>query len=251
MVVFGLLLFLHFTKIISPLENYLIRISQPALNRLHLSSGKQIEDSVDWKAKADSLQTQINNLVVDSARLQELQSENEQLRAYLNFFNSYKRRAVLANVISQDNFLDAAKYGQNIMIDKGEKDKLIPGLALVNEQGVIIGKVLQTKSNSASACLLINESCKLAVSILNQNKTIGVSAGELGLTVKINFVSQMEKINVSDTVITSGLEKNIPAGLVLGRVSQVDNNENDVWQNITVEPLVDFNNLGVVSVLMP
>ena len=77
------------------------------------------------------------------------------------------------------------------------------------------------------------------------------TAGDLGLTVKLNFVGQTEKINLGDIITTSGLEKDIPAGLVIGRVSQINNNQNDVWQNINIEPAVNFDNLRIVSVARP
>jgi rod shape-determining protein MreC len=234
-----------------------IRASQPILGRLYnFSSGWRADNNdkasqADLNAKVNDLEGQVSNLIVENARLKDLESENQKLREYLNFFNQNKFNYVLANVTSQENFLDSVKYGQNIIINKGSKNNLIPGLVVVNGQGVVIGKVLEAREDSAQVCLLINNSCKLAVSILNQNRTIGVTEGDLGLTVKINFVGQTEKINENDIVVTSGLEKNIPAGLVLGRVSQLNNNENDVWQNISVEPLVNFDNLGVVSVVLP
>jgi rod shape-determining protein MreC len=114
-----------------------------------------------------------------------------------------------------------------------------------------VGKVFEAGDNSSKICLLTNANCKVAVSILNENRTIGVTAGDLGLTVKLNFVGQTEKINVGDTVVTSGLEKDVPAGLVVGHISQINNNQNDVWQNINIEPVVNFDNLRIVSVARP
>lgn len=254
-VVAGLLIFLHFIGLLKPLERLIINVSQPAFNKLYnLGSGwknDQNNSRIDLSAKVSDLESQISSLVVDNAHLKDLENENQKLREYLNFFNQQKMSYVLANVTSQENFLDSVKYGQNIIINKGSNDKLIPGLVVINGQGVVVGKVLEVKDNSARVCLLVNNSCKLAVSILNQNRTIGVTEGDLGLTIKINFVGQTEKINQGDIVATSGLEKDIPAGLVLGRVSQINNNENDVWQNINFEPLVNFDNLGVVSVVLP
>lgn len=256
-VVVGLLIFFHFIGILSPLENLIIRFSQPIFGKLYGAGSSWREEhnakasQVDLNAKVNDLENQVSSLVVENARLKELENENQKLREYLNFFGQQKMNYVLANVTSQENFLDSVKYGQNIIINKGKSNNLVPGLVVVNGQGVVVGKVLEVEENSARVCLLINNSCKLAVSILNQDRTIGVTEGDLGLTVKINFVGQTENINQNDIVVTSGLEKDIPAGLVLGRVSQINNNKNDVWQNINVEPLVNFDNLGVVSVVLP
>jgi len=256
-VVAGLLIFLHFIGALGTIERLIVNISQPIFTKFHnlgstwkQSSGCEVSVD-DLKSRINYLEGQMSTLVVENARLKDLENENQKLREYLNFFNQKQFNYILANVTAQENFLDSVKYGQNIIINKGKNDKLIPGLAVINGQGVLVGKVLEVKENSARVCLLVNNSCKLAVSVLNQNRTIGVTEGDLGLTVKINFVGQTEKINQGDIVVTSGLEKDIPAGLVLGRVSQINNNENDVWQNINVEPLVNFDNLKVVSIVLP
>jgi rod shape-determining protein MreC len=254
-VVIGLLIFLHWIKVLRPLEDLLVRWSQPLFAKIYDISadwrGDYDNRHVNWEQKAGELQKQVDDLTVANANLQSLQAENDKLRQYLNFFSQTKANYVLAKVISQENFLDAGKSGQDIVIDKGRKDNLYNGLVVVNESGVVVGKVLEAGDNSSKICLLTNANCKVAVSILNENRTIGVTAGDLGLTVKLNFVGQTEKINVGDTVVTSGLEKDVPAGLVVGHISQINNNQNDVWQNINIEPVVNFDNLRIVSVARP
>jgi rod shape-determining protein MreC len=91
----------------------------------------------------------------------------------------------------------------------------------------------------------------MAVSLSNENRTVGLAEGDLGLSVKISFVSQSENIKVGDQVITSGLEKNIPRGLAVGRVNNVEQEVNDIWQNINAEALFNINNLNIVSVILP
>jgi len=43
----------------------------------------------------------------------------------------------------------------------------------------------------------------------------------------------------------------IPRDLVVGKVTQVDKENNELWQSATIEPIMDFNDLFVVSVLIP
>ncbi|MBU2416305.1 rod shape-determining protein MreC, partial [Patescibacteria group bacterium] len=70
-----------------------------------------------------------------------------------------------------------------------------------------------------------------------------------GLTIKMDFIPQNKRINNEDIVITSGLEKNIPKGLVIGKITRINKNNNEVWQNAIIEPLADLDNLIIVSVL--
>jgi len=256
-VVIGLLIFLHFIGVLRPLENLSLSIFNPVLDKFYTWSSawrqnKSIADNqIDFSAQVVDLKSQISSLTVANANLLQSESENKKLRQFLNFPKNNDRTYILANVISQDNFLDAEKSGQNIVIDRGSKDGLRPGLALVNADGVVVGKIIETDNKTSHACLLTNNICKMAVAILNNGHTIGISEGDLGLTVKIDYVDQTETVTINDIVITSGLETDVPAGLVLGRVNQIKNNQNDVWQNISVEPLANFNDLGIISVVLP
>jgi len=249
LVVLGLLIFLHFIGALRPIESTLQKWFGAVLADLYHTG-----DNTNQNCLADLSKTQ--QQLADQTKLQadnlELTQENQKLREYMNFFSSRKsQKYLLAKVSLQENFLDAAKYGQDLIIDKGSKDGLVPDLVVLDSQGLVAGKVVEVKDNTARVCLLTNNACKLAITVLNDNRTIGVSAGDLGLTVKLDFVGQTEKVSVGDIIVTSGLEENIPSGLVLGKVSQISNQENDVWQNISVEPMINFNSLKIVSIILP
>jgi rod shape-determining protein MreC len=256
-VVIGLLIFLHFIGVLRPAENLIIRLSQPVIAKTY-NLGTFWRFNSDPKNEKNNLLTrntelerQAVELTAINANLKNIEEENQKLREFLNFFTKNNNKYLVANVVAQENFLDANRSDQNIVIDKGRKDGLSFGYVVIDSAGAVVGKVVDVGDESSRICLLTNNTCKIAVSVLNQERTIGVAEGDMGLTVKINFVGQTEKINLNDIVATSGLEKDIPTGLVVGRVNQINNNENDVWQNIVIEPLANFDNLKIVSVLLP
>ncbi len=249
LIVVVLLIFLHFIKVLRPVELVFQNWFTSWLTVIHRSSDLDSSYCPENLEKtrqqlADQTKLQADNL--------ELAQENKKLQEYLNFFSTRKmENYLLARVSLQENFLDAAKYGQDLVIDKGKRDGLVPDLVVLDSQGLVVGKVVEVQDFSSRVCLLTNNTCKLAVTVLNNDRTIGVSGGDLGLTVKINFVGQTEPVSVGDIIVTSGLEENIPGGLILGKVSQINDRENDVWQDINVEPLVNFNSLQVVSIILP
>ena len=71
------------------------------------------------------------------------------------------------------------------------------------------------------------------------------------LTVNMVFISQTEKIEIGNIVVASGLEKNIPRGLVIGRVSKVEKESNELWQSAVIEPIANLDELIIISVLLP
>jgi len=252
-----LVLILHFTKVLNPIENLAISAASP-LARFFYGSGSGIKHSYeenqkqkDIAANFESLETEVARLTVENAKFKELEQDNIKLRAQLNFLSANNYKNLLANVISQNLVFDIKEGDQDIVIDRGSKDGVKEGLGVINENGVIIGKISEVRDNLSKVCLTTNRNCKFAATIQNQDRTMGITEGDLGLTIKMNYIPQSEKININDTVTTSGLGGNISRGLVIGKVSQINNRSNEIWQDINIEPLFDLNTLTIVTVLIP
>lgn len=255
--IFALIIILHFIKVLTPLENLAISTIKPLANFLY-GSGSEIKSSYEERQKqkdifqrANSLEQEVVKLTVANAEFKELEQDNIKLRAQLSFLSANKYKNVLANVISQNLVFDIKDGDQDIVIDKGSKDGIKEELGVVDENGVIIGKVSEVRDNLSKICLTTNRNCKFAATIQNKNRTMGITEGDLGLTIKMNYIPQSEKINLGDTVITSGLGGNISRGLVIGKVSQINNKSNEIWQDVNIEPLFNLNTLTIVTVLTP
>lgn len=256
-VVLGLLIFLHSLGALRPLENLLLSLAKPLSSRLYSrgaafnSSYSEKQQAADLQARVDYLTKEVTRLTVDNSRCQETGEENRKLRDQLKFLNNQSCRTVLANIIAQETIAETSDSGRNFVIDKGTKDGLQAGLGVTSETGVIVGKVVEAGETTAQICLTTSPGCKLAAAVENETKTQGITDGDLGLTIKMNYIPQSEKISPGNIIITSGLGGNIPRGLVIGRVTQVANESNEVWQAATIEPIVNLNNLTVVSVVIP
>ena len=118
-------------------------------------------------------------------------------------------------------------------------------------KGTIVGKIVEAKNNISKVELTNNEQCKIAATILNSEKTTGITQGELGLTIRMDFIPQSEEIKIDDIVVTSGLEQTIPRGLVIGKISDVNRENNELWQTARLNTLIDPSDLVIVSVLVP
>ena len=256
-IAFVSLIILHLVKILVPIENLAISAVKPLAGFLY-GSGSGIRTSYeesqkqkDVSSRAQDLENEVARLTVANAQYKELEQDNIKLRAQLSFLSVSKYKNVLANVISQNLVFDIKEGDQDIVIDKGSKDGIKEGLGVINENGVVIGKISEVKDNLSKICLTTNRNCKFAATIQDEGRTMGVTEGDLGLTIKMNFIPQSEKINMGDTVITSGLGGNIPRGLVIGKVSQINNHSNEIWQDVNIEPLFNLSTLTIVTVLTP
>lgn len=256
-VLIGLLVFLHAIGALRPAEQYLSRGLNPLLATIY-SWGTNINVAFDEQTgKADlwqqinDLQAETNQLISKNAELKAVEEENAILREYLNFFNDHSYEHILSRVISRGDITNVIGRTESILIDKGSTDGLRIGLAVVDEQGIVVGKVAAVKEASSLVRLVNNQQCKLAAGILGSEATNGITEGELGLTIKMNFIFQEVEIKKDDIVITSGLEETIPRGLVIGKVSDVNKENNELWQSAHLIPLMNTNNLLIVSVIKP
>lgn len=252
-----LLFFLHFTKILAPIENLAISTVKP-LAEFFYGSGSNLKNSYeenkkqkDVSSRVDFLEKEVTRLTVLNAQFKELEQDNIKLRAQLNFLSAKKYTSVLANVISQNLIFDIKEGDQDIVIDRGSRDGIKEDVGVVDENGVVIGKVSEVRDHLSKVCLTTNRNCKFAATIQNQDRTMGITEGDLGLTIKMNYIPQSEKINIGDIVITSGLGGNISRGLVIGKVGLVNNLSNEIWQDVNIEPLFNPSTLTIVNVLLP
>lgn len=255
--VIGLLIFLHFIKVLQPIENVIIFALNPFTTSVSSVTSKMSDNYHNKKGKQELinqvilLEEERNQLLSKNAQLKIVEEENKTLREHLGFLTENKYNYVLANVISKGSFLRLTNNEQIIMIDKGSKDGIFPGLALVDSEGMIVGKIFSVEDSLSKAYLIVDQNCKLAAMIQNEDKTIGVTHGDLGLTIRMDFIPQTEEIFQGNIVVTSGLEENIPKGLAIGKVLQVNQDNNEVWQNAVIEPIINLDSLSVLSILLP
>ena len=254
LIIVVVLFFLHLSGILRPVENFLSWLIKPIAGRFYNigTDLKKIYDvnnnPEDLNVKVERLTKEVAGLTVANSRRLEIEEENRKLREALKFIGNNSSRVVVASVIAKEA---AVEDSLGLVINRGTRDGLVVGLAVVSEEGFIVGKVLATKETTAKICLTTNQNCQLAAAIQNSDKTQGITDGDLGLTIRMSYIPQLEKIAPGDIVITSGLGEHIARGLVIGRIAQVYSESNEVWQEATIEPLINLDDLTIVSVIIP
>jgi rod shape-determining protein MreC len=65
----------------------------------------------------------------------------------------------------------------------------------------------------------------------------------------MNYIPQNEIIKVGDMVITSGLEENVPSGLLIGVIEAVEKEAYQPFQKAVITPSVDLTKIKQVLVI--
>jgi len=100
--------------------------------------------------------------------------------------------------------------------------------------------------------LVISDSrSAVGAQVQNENNSPGVVIGKLGLALEMQLIPQSEEITKGQIVVTSGLEENIPSGLVIGQINEIDKKTEELFQTATIESPISLERLDVLSIIIP
>ena len=193
------------------------------------------------------LTTQNQTLLINKAEFELLQEENENLKNQLEFIKERKLTALQAEIIGRGNNL----YGNSFIINRGKSDGVQIGYPIFVQKGILIGKTVTVKENISFVLLLNDNNSKVAASILNKERTLGIVEGELGLSIKMNLIPQNQEVTYNDIVITSGLEESVPRGLIIGTIHEINESSVELFKNASILPPIDYFRNTTVSLVIP
>ena len=170
---------------------------------------------------------------------------NSQTRT--QFVDEYKYNYVVARVVGRSFDFDKNYF----LIDKGARHGLSVGLPVTMDQGLVVGRLIRVEENIAEVRLLTDSESQIAVTIIGEEGSAGLAKGEHNINLRIEMLPKEAKIAIGDLVVTSNLNLNTPPGLVLGRVQKIEFSDNNLWQSAVAEPLVDYSNLSLVTIILP
>ncbi len=192
-----------------------------------------------------ALQAQVDEQARLIEELSEAQGEAQVLRDLFNrAAETPEYRRVLADVIGQDT----NPAIQSILIDKGVDDGVRTGMPVESARG-LVGQVYRSSNNAAQVALLTETASAIPVR-LGTTRATGILRGAgRGALPTIDWIDLQYVVEVGELVMTSGLGGKFPAGMVIGRVVQVERNEAELFQSAVVQPAVDFRTLESVFVV--
>jgi len=252
-IVFIILIFiiLHFVGLLRPIENYFRTIIKPGIEGMYDISinfneqnelFKNVEDLKE--AYLSCLENDINNKI-DMAAFQILKQENEELKKQLNYIEKKDMLTVGAKVIGKN--IDP--LGNTLILDRGSNSGITKNNPVIVGEGVMIGKIVRVEDKTSVVRLINDNQSKVASALINQSKSIGVVEGGYGISIRMNYIPQNEIIKVGDMVITSGLEENVPSGLLIGVIEAVEKEAYQPFQKAVITPSVDLTKIKQVLVI--
>ncbi len=236
----------------APIKNSFYFLSFP-VERIFFSAGESSSGffgsffSLGSLAKKnENLKTENQRLLSQVLDLQNVESGNEALSdmAFTARLGGYD--TTMAGVIGLDG-------PDMLSLNKGSADGIAENMPVVNQQGVLFGKVVKVYKNFSQVMLISSKDSVLDVKVLQTGEAAAQIYGALkgqGGQVYLDLVPVDQVIKENDVLATSSLEGTFPKNLLAGRIKTIDKNDQKPFQQAEVEPFFQLkgaDNLFVIT----
>jgi rod shape-determining protein MreC len=213
----------------------------------------------------------MSDLLDAKSENEKLREENEQMRARLIEIQTAQEEATLqsgiAAYIAGPSFPDdfepvvariigrpPSPYQQEITISAGSDDGIAANAPVVTEEG-LVGLVTDVTDSQARITLLTDQSSAVSGVVLESGAAGVVRHGASSSSLILDRVEKDQMVTEGNTVITSGwkterFESLFPRGIPIGIVESVGQQDVDLFKRVQITPLVDFDSLSMVIVLL-
>ena len=219
-------------------------------------------DTVDAKDQNEELRKEVARLRSQLARSQTAERDVAQLKGLVGLQKEegfpQGTEPITARVIARSPTVWYSK----IKIDKGSSDGVKvdqPVIAssgdIEDEAGGLAGKVTAVTGGNAEVTLITDASVGVGAQVMPAGAS-GVVRPEVGdpRDLLLDFVEGGRRVTENTTVVTSGFktsrgESLFPRGIPIGRVTQADLDEVEIYQRVHIRPFADLKQIDIVQVL--
>jgi rod shape-determining protein MreC len=208
------------------------------------SSWEEYLNLLNVKQENKALNERLSALESMNSSLLEFKSENERLRTMLKTVENRKFNVLAANVIGYD----AMSYSGAIILDRGTNHGIAAEMPVVQADN-IVGQIVAVSLNSSKA-LLITDPSSAVDGIVQNSRVRGTIRGMKRYNLcDLQYVLPEDEVKIGDRIITSGMDRIFPKGLLVGIVSTLDKDAGSMFQKIHIKPSVDFSKLENVLII--
>lgn len=202
-----------------------------------------IAENAQLQEQIDELSTQLTN-----TRLQ--QSELDTLRELYDLDQTYADyKTTGAHVIGKGT----SNWFNTFTIDKGSRDGIKVDMNVIAGSG-LVGIVTDVGKNYAVVRAIIDDTSNVSGMILSNNDNCIVSGNlksmtESNMITFSNLEDSEDKVSTGDSVVTSNISDKYLPGLLIGYVTDITEDNNNLTKSGEITPVVDFKHLQDVLVI--
>ena len=231
--------------VVVPFQKGLTAVGSNILNRTE--NFKNLQNVLE---ENEALKAQVEELTKANIELAEDKYELTKLRELYQLDTEYEEYTKIgAHIIARDT----GNWYANFVIDKGADDGVKENCNIIAGNG-LVGRVVSVGPNYAKVTSIISDNVNTSAMVLATGDNLLVT-GDLEMMSKnlITFsrlYDDEDKVTIGDKIVTSNISDKYLPGLLVGYVSSVSTDSNNLTKSGTLIPAVDFKHLEEVLVIM-
>ena len=230
--------------LIVPFENGLTSVGTYALTKT-----EQLQELSSVLEENEKLKNQINELTNENTQLQQDKYELTKLRELYELDAEYEEYTKIgARIIAKD----ASNWYSSFVIDKGSDDGIQVNCNVIAGSG-LVGRVVEVGPTHAKVVSIISDGINTSGMVLASGDNLIITGNlETMSEGKIEYsqlVDSKNRVTVGDTVVTSNISDQYLPGLLIGYISSIGTDSNNLTKSGFFTPVVDFEHLNEVLVI--
>lgn len=203
-----------------------------------------MQENEELQAKVDELTTELNTIKLEQYELDNLR----ELMQLDQKYPSYDK--VAARIIGSDT----SNWFNTFVIDKGTKDGIEKDMNVIAGSGLVgividvgpdyakVRSIIDDASNVSGMTISTTDRCIVNGNLesMNENQVIGFS----------NLNCEENAIGTGEQLVTSNISDKYLEGILIGYISSIERDSNNLTYSGTVTPAVDFKHLQEVLVIL-
>jgi rod shape-determining protein MreC len=237
-----------FLEVVSPIQEGASRALKPVRDLFGWFG-----DTIHAKSQRDALRKEVQQWRAQAVQNQNAAREAAQLAGILKLDRQLsldQMSPVTARVTGRSPTL----WYSTIMIDRGTADGVKANQPVITQDG-LLGTVETAARTSSLVRLITDQLSGVSASIASTGVTgiVRAAAGDPN-DLLLDQVRHGDNVRVGQNVVTAGTTdaqypSPFPQGIPIGRVTQVDPNELDLYQRLHIKPFAQVRQVGFVQVL--
>lgn len=208
------------------------------------------DDAVTLRERNKELQEKVNTLTEENSRLIQDKEELDRLRELFELDGQYEDyEKVGARVIA----METGNWFNLFTIDKGSNDGIRKDANVISGGG-LVGIVTEVGPTWAIVRSIIDDNSNVSAMISTTSDRC-IVAGDLrliddGCLNLVKLTDEENRVHVGDKVVTSYISEKFLPGILIGYISELNNDSNNLTKSGFVTPAVDFRHLQEVLVIL-
>lgn len=199
----------------------------------------------NFQRENDTLRLKISELQGKVAACQETTRENSNLRDAIKLHIESKLNLISAKTISKSPQTDS------LIINRGEIQGVLPGMAVITAQNILVGRVAKTYTTYSEVDMLSNTALPIFnAKVATSGLEVLVKGAGNGL-MKLEFAPSDKDLQEGDILVSTLTGGVFPEGMLIGKISMFKKNDTDAVPQVEVRSDYKFTGSDYIYLVAP